>query len=215
MLREVTEKGWSIRSRDGNRKCGDNSEEEVLSMVGVTVSGKEIIWWECSSFFHWIDHLRLGLGQNEKKTKILFQKQGNFKWYFVWVMKKSKKERNVVWEISDCNNATWMLIWRLGKGKVGRKIPLNTGCIKIIYISILIRESFPIFGFWKPCYLRMGGSKHKFPNLLSHKLECSNYKNLHSFCSLKNDNFSQLIAPIFIVLFLIFTLFKKFCLIFF
>ena len=57
------------------------------------------------------------------------------------------KERNVVWEISNCNDATWMLIWRLGKGKVGRKRPLSTGRIKIIYFSILIGESFPIFEF--------------------------------------------------------------------
>ena len=55
------------------------------------------------------------------------------------MMKKLMKERNVDREISDCNN-TWMLMWRLGKGKLGIKIPLSTKCIKIIYFSILMGE---------------------------------------------------------------------------
>ena len=40
-MREVTEKGGSVGSRGGNIKSGDNSEEEVLPMVGVTVNGRD------------------------------------------------------------------------------------------------------------------------------------------------------------------------------
>ena len=42
-MRKVIEKGGSVGSKDGNGKCGDDSEEELLPMVGVIVSGRETI----------------------------------------------------------------------------------------------------------------------------------------------------------------------------
>ena len=41
MLREVINRGGSVGSESGNGKCDDDSEENVLLMVGVIVSGRD------------------------------------------------------------------------------------------------------------------------------------------------------------------------------
>lgn len=41
MLREVINRGGSVGSESGNGKCDDDSEENVLLMVGVTVSERD------------------------------------------------------------------------------------------------------------------------------------------------------------------------------
>ena len=78
-MREVTEKGGSGGSRGGNIKSGDNSEDEVLPMVGVIVSRRD-------DLRGMLEFLSLNQpsqvqvrAKYEEDRNLGFQKLGNFK----------------------------------------------------------------------------------------------------------------------------------------
>ena len=107
-LRKVTEKDGSIGSESGNDKRSDDSEEEVLPVVGMTTSGrnkddlKGMLKFLSLNQSSWVRVKKMRGSQEILFWEIL---DG----HSVWVVTKSKKRKKNVLEISNYSNFYFFL----------------------------------------------------------------------------------------------------------
>ena len=96
-LRKVTEKDGSIGSESGNDKRSDDSEEEVLPVVGMTTSGrnkddlKGMLKFLSLNQSSWVRVKKMRGSQEILFWEIL---DG----HSVWVVTKSKKRKKMFWK---------------------------------------------------------------------------------------------------------------------
>lgn len=107
-MRKVTEKDGSIGSESGNDKRSDDSEEEVLPVVGMTTSGrnkddlKGMLKFLSLNQSSWVRVKKMRGSQEILFWEIL---DG----HSVWVVTKSKKRKKNVLEISNYSNFYFFL----------------------------------------------------------------------------------------------------------
>lgn len=96
-MRKVTEKDGSIGSESGNDKRSDDSEEEVLPVVGMTTSGrnkddlKGMLKFLSLNQSSWVRVKKMRGSQEILFWEIL---DG----HSVWVVTKSKKRKKMFWK---------------------------------------------------------------------------------------------------------------------